>query len=174
MLNERRPAVTSSSSWTNEQEDALYKSALAEALIDRTKMMNVKEYPEGRTTGELPKGRKAKKEEKEKRKKEEAMFVEKERAVGPWCAGNIRIGEMVLLIDSVSRGRGGEEKRQARGADPVSSSSPPVARRTLESPKTASLTPRARWRSVLMLRSSSTTRTSVSPSVPSYRASKSN
>ncbi|KAL7413266.1 glycosyl transferase family group 2-domain-containing protein [Mrakia frigida] len=104
MMNERRPATTSESSlWTNDQEESLYKEVLAQALIDRTKMMNVKEYPEGRSTGNLPKGRKAKKEEKEKRKREEAMVVEKETAVGPWCAGNIRMGEFVLLIDSDTR-----------------------------------------------------------------------
>lgn len=133
MMNERRPATTndSSSLWTNDQEDSLYKEVLAQALIDRTKMMNVKEYPEGRSTGDLPKGRKAKKEEKEKRKREEAMVVEKERAVGPWCAGNIRMGEFVLLIDSVNLGlyfvfvelgAGGKEgeERMRRVADFVS------------------------------------------------------
>jgi len=121
MMNERRPASTndSSSLWTNDQEEPLYKDVLDQALVERTKMINVKEYPEGRSTGDLPKGRKAKKEEKEKRKREEAQVVEKERAVGPWCAGNIRMGEFLLLIDSVSSGffemrsaEGGEKRRR--------------------------------------------------------------
>jgi hypothetical protein len=107
MMNERRPtngniaarSADGSASdeptqdWSNDQEEALYREVLADALVERTKMMQVKEYPEGRSTGALPKGRKAKKEEREKRKREEAMVVEKEKAVGPWAQGNIRIGE---------------------------------------------------------------------------------
>ncbi|GAA5929369.1 uncharacterized protein JCM15063_004133 [Sporobolomyces koalae] len=70
MMNERRPERAFDNPWTFEEDQALYEECLKEALAETKK-----EFP-------LEEGQ------------------EKPVSVEVWAAGNIRIGELILIIDS--------------------------------------------------------------------------
>lgn len=102
LMDERRPPVGPESvEWTNDQEDALYYQMLDEALSEQQKLMTVKEFngdkeaQEAIDQAEMPKGKRAReREEKERERRRGELMVEKEKMVGAWAAGNLRVGEM--------------------------------------------------------------------------------
>ncbi|GAA5948186.1 hypothetical protein JCM10213_007061 [Rhodosporidiobolus nylandii] len=73
MMAERRPVRTPDNPWTHEEDQALYEVCLAEAL------------------------------EATKRVIPASGDNEKERTISIWGSGNIRIGELILIIDSDTR-----------------------------------------------------------------------
>ncbi|GAA5967341.1 hypothetical protein JCM11641_000517 [Rhodosporidiobolus odoratus] len=73
MMAERRPARTPDEPWTYEEDQALYEACLKVALEETQKVVPPK-------NGE-----------------------EKERTLSVWASGNVRIGELILIIDSDTR-----------------------------------------------------------------------
>jgi hypothetical protein len=90
--------------WSADQEDELYEECLSAALAMSAKEVTVKDYEENNTP--LPVGwraRSARKEILASRKSEKEKAVEVNKTLSTWAEGNIRMGELILIIDSDTR-----------------------------------------------------------------------
>ncbi|GAA5958739.1 hypothetical protein JCM8115_000340 [Rhodotorula mucilaginosa] len=73
MLKERRPERPADNPWSFEEDQVLYEQCLQDALEEKKRVFP----PENDT--------------------------EKPKIVGPWASGNVRMGELILIIDSDTR-----------------------------------------------------------------------
>ena len=121
LMNLGRPAVTAEGpAWDADQEDALYAECLAAALAMTAKEVVVKDWSpspvvavkaEGEGEDEageksIPtgwRGRSARKALAAKHAAEREKAPDVTRTLSTWAEGNIRVGELILIIDSDTR-----------------------------------------------------------------------
>jgi hypothetical protein len=116
LMNLRRPAVTAEGpEWDADQEDELYAECLAAALAMSAKEIVVKDWSPaasvaktegGEEEAPIPsgwRGRSARKALAAKLKADKEKAPDVTKIQSTWAEGNIRMGELILIIDSDTR-----------------------------------------------------------------------